>query len=453
MNATLAPVSTVARVGSVDVLRGVAVLGILAMNIISFGLPMSAYVNPASEGLAEFAGKYEGLNRLSWWVSLLLFDQKMMALFSMLFGAGLVLMDGRNATRSAPETPPGRKKAGFAGIYYRRLLWLFAIGMVHAYLIWFGDILVAYALCGLLLYPLRKVRPAVLIPVGAAVLMFALVISSAFGGVLSMMSAKIPPIEAKLEAGEPITPSEQAMLDGFREQMGEADPTPEQARAEVEKMRGSVGEVLSANAGHAVFMQTLLFVTWAFWRALGLMLIGMGLMKLGVFAGERSTRFYATLAGVGYGVGLPLVAAGGFFLERSGFDLATMYLYAGHFNYTGSVLVALGHLAVVMLVVRAGVLRPVTARLAAVGRIPLTNYLTQSLLCTTLFFGWGLGMFGRFERAELWLVVAGVWTLQLLWSPWWVARFRFGPAEWLWRTVAYWKLQPWRHERPAPTPA
>ena len=147
----LAPVAESQRVAAVDVLRGFALLGILAMNIITFALPVDAYVNPMNEHVNRFAGEFRGANRATWLAQHVFFDQKMMSIFSMLFGAGLVLMGGRAGAVGT---------VSFAGVYYRRLLWLFLIGMAHAYLLWYGDILVTYAICGLLLYPLRNWRRA-----------------------------------------------------------------------------------------------------------------------------------------------------------------------------------------------------------------------------------------------------------------------------------------------------
>jgi uncharacterized protein len=179
-----------------------------------------------------------------------------------------------------------------------------------------------------------------------------------------------------------------------------------------------------------------------FWRALGLMLIGMALMKLDVFAAARSTRFYGWMLLIGLGVGLPIVIFGAFEQIAHAFDPVYQMLAGAHYNYAGSVLVSLGYVGLVMLVVKGGAMRGLTSRLGAVGRMALTNYLAQTLICTSIFFGWGLGYFARVERKWLPLCVVGVWLLQLLWSPWWLARFRFGPAEWLWRSLTYGHRQP-----------
>jgi uncharacterized protein len=387
----LAPVAAAERVAAVDVLRGVALLGILTINIGSFALPDVAFRDPRA------AGGFAGANFAAWLGCHLLFVQKMMSLFSMLFGAGLVLQTERSDARGASLT----------GTYYRRVLWLFVIGMLHAYLLWEGDILTAYALCGLVLYPFRRLRPAWLIALGLAVFLLAVPanVASSFLG-----------------PSEPVTA--------------------EAIARDVAVHRGGYGELFWYRAEQTMWMQTVLFVLWAGPRAGGLMLVGMGLMKLGVFSAARSYRFYAVLAAVGYGVGLPVVGIGAYLLLRHDFDEVYQSLVGGHFNYLGSLLVALGHAGTVMLVCKAGALPWLTARLAAVGRMALTNYLMQTLLCTTLFYGYGGGLFDRLDRVELLGVVAAVWLLQLGYSPLWLRYFRFGPAEWLWRSLTYWRPQP-----------
>ncbi|CAG0968936.1 hypothetical protein PHYC_01135 [Phycisphaerales bacterium] len=422
------PVASSERLAAVDTLRGVAVLGILVMNIGSFDLPMMAYVNPFADGR-----EFEGPREWAWWVQRLLFDQKMMSIFSMLFGAGLVLMGDRAAARGA---------VGVAGLYYRRLLWLFVIGMLHAYLVWYGDILVAYALCGLLLYPLRNLRPRWLIIIGLAVTMVAVVLSMGMGAALWFLREGAQEAQRALDAGRTLSSEQEGMLKGWNEARQGFEPSAEQVVQEVNAMREGWASCMAKNAGSALFMQTFLFIIWTLWRSLGMMLLGMGLMKLGVFSAARSTRFYWSLAALGFGLGLPLVAFGAIRGVSHRFDMVREYLVDGQFNYIASIGVALGHVGVVMLCVKADVLTWLQRRLAAVGQMALTNYLMQSVICTFVFYGWGLGLFNRFDRAQIMLVVVGVWMLELAWSPWWLSRFRFGPAEWLWRSLTYLKVQP-----------
>lgn len=432
IGAPLAPVAPQERLSSVDTLRGFAVLGILAMNIVTFALPGDSYMDPMHPALLPYQGAFEGSNRTAWWLSFLLFDQKMMSIFSMLFGAGLVLMGGR-AER-------------FAGRYYTRLGWLFIIGMLHAYLIWYGDILVAYAICGVFLYPVRRFRAWALIVLGVLIMLVEVGVNGLIGLAMNHLRVGAAEAQAVLEAGGTLNASQQGTLDGYQKMLEGMSPSVEKIDGLVAAMRGSVVDVLKANGAQAVIMQTFLFFIWTLWRALGLMLVGMGLMKLGVFAAARSVGVYVAMALVGVPLGLSLTYMGGVRLIEHQFNPVDAIMTDWHFNYVGSFFTALGYVGLVMLWCKLGGLSWLRRRLAAVGRMALTNYLMQSILMTFVFYGWGLGYFGHVERGPLFFFVFAVWALQLIWSPIWLARFRYGPAEWAWRSLTYMKKQPMRLE-------
>jgi uncharacterized protein len=392
------------REQTVDVIRGLALLGILAMNIIAFAFPSEAYQDPMGAGITPWTGPFEGANAASWWSVHLLADQKMMGLFSMLFGAGVVLMD-----RGRPE--------GFAGVYYRRMGFLFVVGLIHAFGIWFGDILLSYSLCGLLLYPARRLSTGWLFALGTAVFTMGLIVSLGLGALMQMA----PP-----------------------EEMAKGMPTPEAIATSVEEVRSGWGGSLKYNLKNALFLQFGLFFIWTLWRGLGLMLIGMALMKLGFFAGRWSVRAYALTAVLGYGLGYAIIVPAAMRLVEVKFGLVALFSFPGQANYVGSVGVALAHASVLMLVVKAGAFRFLTDRLAAVGRMAFTNYLATSVVMTFCFYGWGLGLFAKFERAEVYWFVLGMWALMLLWSPFWLSRFRMGPLEWFWRSTTHLEWQAMR---------
>jgi uncharacterized protein len=217
---------------------------------------------------------------------------------------------------------------------------------------------------------------------------------------------------------------------------------------EIELYRGSYARLVKQRAGDLIWFH--LFGMPSFMIALsgGRMLIGMGLMKLGVFSAACSRRTYSTMMLVGYGVGLPLMAfdvaihvSHRFFLDRrfeshlEGWDFLTLL---------GSLPVVFGHIAAVMLVYQSGALPWLTRRLAAAGRMALSNYLFDSVLFTTVFYGYGLDYFAAIHRPMLYVFVLLAWTFQLWFSPLWLEAFRYGPAEWTWRSLTYWKLQPMR---------
>jgi len=402
-----------------DVLRGFAVLGILAMNIAAFSGPFAGYFNPTI-----WPPPFEGGNRLAYWLTHTVFDLKMMSLFGMLFGAGVVVW-GHKA-RTPQDIPRVR------WLWLRRMFWLFVIGMAHAWLLWEGDILVAYSLCGAMVaWWVRRLPIGWLGVIAAA--FFLVHVTLSFSQYLSVWMAfgehGSPPL------GMP-QPDYEAMRDGMKQFMA---PTPAMLEEDLAAHRGSWSDVFAARAQANQFIQISGFFFYNFWRSTAMMILGIILMRTGVFTGHRTPRFYASMAAICYAVGLPLVIFGLIDNERHGFDIIRMALVGTQTNIIGSVPVALGHAAVLLLLVRLGALGGLRKALAATGQMALTNYLSQTILCTTLFYGYGLGLYGKLDRPATLGIVAAIWTLQLIWSPLWLSRFRFGPAEWAWRTLTYFK--------------
>jgi uncharacterized protein len=206
--------------------------------------------------------------------------------------------------------------------------------------------------------------------------------------------------------------------------------------------RGGWFNELIHRAPLAVWFQTGVFLMWAGWRAGGLMLIGMALFKLGLFDAQRPAWVYRTLLAVGLFIGIPLIVYG---IQRNfeaGWDVRYSFFYGTQFNYWASLLVSLGWVGLVMLVCQRSGTAPLIRPLAAVGQMALTNYLLHTLICTTIFYGRGLGLYGEVERVGQIGIVVAVWAFQLTASPLWLRYFRFGPAEWLWRSLTYGKRQP-----------
>jgi uncharacterized protein len=431
------PVSAGERFFAVDVLRGFALLGILAMNIVDFGWPSAAYANPFR------GGGFEGTDRGIWFFNHMFFEMKMMTIFSMLFGAGLVLMDQRAEARGAR----------IRGVYYRRILWLLVIGVIHAYLIWNGDILVLYAETGLFLYFFRNMAPRTLIILGISAMLVLVPIVVAVTTTIDYVKAAANRAEARIKARVAPVSLDQQVLD-FAATMviyrvhQAFTPNPakeaEEFAKDVAVHRGGYLGIVKEKASGLLIGHTVGFFLGAGFFAASRMLIGMGLMKLGVFSAQRSRRFYAWMVAIGYGLGLPLMVFDA--IELIGYKFAAEYFMHGaiFYNVFGSVVVALGHVGFLMLIVKSGALQWLTTRLAAVGRMALSNYLTHSIVCTTLFYGYGFGLFGHINRTGLAAIVLTIWIIQLLISPIWLRYFRYGPAEWLWRSLTYWRIQPMR---------
>ncbi|MEJ2604567.1 MAG: DUF418 domain-containing protein [Gammaproteobacteria bacterium] len=423
------PVSPGERITTLDTLRGVAVLGILVMNIYAFAMPFAAYSNPL------IMGGLEWYNLGTWFVTHLLFDQKFMTIFSMLFGAGIVLMAGRAEA----------KGAGFAAIFYRRQLWLLLIGAAHAYLIWFGDILFHYALVGMLLYPLRHRAPRTLIVIACLMLPVAPVMNVAGAGYIEQEQAVARAYQERLDAGETLTADESARLEAAQAMRAFIAPTEEDVRQDLQAYRGGYADILGHRVPTVLSMQLPGTIAFIIWRVGGLMLIGMALMKLGVLSGQQSSGFYRRMLLIGYGLGLPLAAFSGWNLYQHEFDGLYAFRVGMIPNYLASILVAFGHIGLVIGIVRSRILPRIMDRFAAVGRMALTNYLMHSLILTSVFYGYGLGLYGTIPRFWQMGFVVAVIGLQLWLSPIWLRHFRFGPVEWLWRSLTYWRRQPFRY--------
>jgi uncharacterized protein len=177
------------------------------------------------------------------------------------------------------------------------------------------------------------------------------------------------------------------------------------------------------------------------------MLIGMALFRLGVFSAARSSACYTRMIALGFGLGLPIVYWGVLFCESSGWNIRSAFFLGGQINYWGSLLVAAGWIGLVMLAVKNAWSEPLLGRLAAVGQMALSCYLFQTIICTAVFYGHGLGLFGAVSRVGQAGIVIAVWVIMLIICPVWLRHLRFGPFEWLWRTLTYWKLQPMRDLR------
>ena len=405
MSPAASPTTGTERIAAIDVLRGFAVLGILIVNMAGFARVPSAFMNPT------IGGAFDGLDVWIWATVYLFADTKFISIFSMLFGAGIAMMGERAAARGQSGT----------AFHYRRQLWLLVIGLAHAYLIWHGDILVAYALCGMLLYPLHRMRPRRLLWIGGCAVAFVVPMWMLVG-----LSIPYWPEAERIAAAAEWAPPDNVLA------------------AEIAAFRGGWADQIAVRAPIAFAIETTAFLGLFIWRAGGLMLIGMALYKLGVLAATRSPAFYRRMTVIGLAAGLPLAAAGIVYKLHHGFAWERTMFQGTLFNYVGSVGVFLGYVGGVMLMVRFSALPELRARLAATGRMALTNYIAQSLICTFIFYGHGLGLFERVSAAGQMGIVAAIWLLQLAWSPWWLDRFRFGPMEWLWRTLTYMKKQPMR---------
>ncbi len=426
------PVEATERIASVDVLRGFALLGILVINIYTFALPGVAIKDPSA------AGGFTGLDFATWLVSHMLFYHKFMPIFSMLFGAGVVLLTSRLE----------EKGLEVRRIYYRRIFWLVIFGLLHAHLLWVGDILYPYAISGVIVYLFRKSSVRRLIIVGIIGICISMVAFHMVGQMFNYMKSGAERAELKIAEGEELDKDDERFVESWKGMRKNLMPTPEDIESVNEIYRDGYIGILKDRTPQLIMLQTIGTIFLLIWRLGGFMLIGMALLKSGILSAARSMRFYAWMAVICYAVGLTIVGIGAAKNVAHGFDVIYIYKYGGQYNVVGGTIVSLAHIAVMMMICKAGVFSRLMRRFAAVGRMAFSNYISHTIICSTIFYGYGFGLFNRFGRFQLMGFVLVIWILQIIVSPLWLERFRFGPLEWLWRSLTYGKRQSFKCRAP-----
>ena len=410
------------RIATLDIVRGIAVMGILAMNIVAFAMIPAAYLNPMAYGTES------GWDLGAWAFNFVFVDGKMRGLFSFLFGASLLLVIQKAEAKG--ESP--------AAIHFRRMLWLLLFGYLHFYFIWYGDILTGYATIGLVAWFFRNKEPRKLVFWGVLFVLLEFALMSAFAAGTHALTAQV--------AGPNPDPAAVEQLRGMSQNIAvpSAAELAEQMRLFLGPWWGVAHDQLTRHTFQPLFMLAVFG-----WETLGYMLLGMAALNSGFLTGAWDDRSYRKVALIGFAVAIPCYALLAWLLVQDGFTVPGIFT----FSFAGTVLLrpvaVVAIAALVILLTRRG--GRLTGRIAAAGRAAFTNYLGTSILMTGLFYGWGAGLFGRLTRIELWLVVLAMWALMLAWSKPWLDRHQYGPFEWLWRSLSRWQWQPMR--RPlAPLP-
>jgi uncharacterized protein len=408
-------VSAPTRVATLDVIRGVAVMGILLMNIVAFAMPAVAYMNPAA------FGSHNAADYGVWAVNFVLVDGKMRGLFSFLFGASMLLVIERAEAKG--ENP--------LRVHYARMFWLLIFGLAHLYLVWWGDILQHYALVGVIAYAFRKMPPYKLAI--AAIVLLAL-------QTLLASSLAYDLYQTGIAAHSTHPPADMLRrYQGYVESFGQPGPAP--LTKDIAAHRGSYAALFVDRLREAAAspVQTLMFVGM---ETLGYMLLGMACFKTGMLGGAWPRARYRRWMTIGFAIGIPAYVVLLVLMWRGGFDAFWVALCAITLSTPFRPSMIIGWACLIIMLARPG--GALTERVAAAGRMAFSNYLGTSLICSTLFYGYGGALYGQLSRAELYLVVVAIWALILLWSKPWLAHFRYGPFEWLWRSLARGKLQPMR---------
>ena len=394
------------RIVTIDAIRGFAVCGILVMNIVSMGMPVYAYVDP------HYYGGATGWDWFAWAAAYVLVDGKLRALFTMLFGASLLLI-----TDAAEDRTPGPIRT-----HYARIFWLFVFGMLHAWFVWYGDILVDYAIAGAIAFFARKWDKGAIGFAAFCLIGFSLAHSLIEYHDMQLLERLAtlphPPVDAVRE---------------WNKVLAQTLPFPDTVAHEVDLYRGGFADVFRMRAETTTAYQAL-YLPISMPETLGFVLLGMLFYRLDFWGGGWSKPAYVRTVLTG-AVTIPLYSPLVTAIEAHHFnpaflplaDVATLLLRP---------FLALAYAAAIILAVQSGSARWLTVRLTAAGRMAFSNYLGTSLIMTTIFYGYGFGLFGQLHRAQLYCLVLVQWLLILGWSPLWLRYFRYGPFEWAWRSLS-----------------
>ncbi|ANU07898.1 DUF418 domain-containing protein [Paraurantiacibacter namhicola] len=398
--ATTAPPNT--RIETLDIIRGIAVMGIFSVNVVGLGMVESAYFYPPDYGFATLG------DMVMWALNFIFVDGRFRSLFSVLFGASMVLVIDR-------AVAAGRK--GWK-VHFPRMAALLAFGLVHFYFLWWGDILSNYALVGMIAYMFVRLKPKTLTLTAAGLFIFM------YGGMTAGTIVQSTQNRPALTAEQTAENEQRLALRIEREREAHASP-----------------------AAHLNFtletqpLRPFLSVPQYGIETLALMLLGMALYKSGFLSGTWAQRDYVRIAAYTLVPMLLYHVLAAAAVLNADFARAVFTPLVRMLPFWFHPVGAIGYAALAILLFRSGALAD---RFAAVGRTAFSNYLCCTLVGMLLFFDFAGGLWGDLSRGQLWLIVPPVWALMLLWSPWWLARYRYGPLEWAWRSLSRWELQPMR---------
>lgn len=427
------------RIASLDVLRGIAILLILVMNIPIMG--GYAMVEPFDPRLVSWTDADRATT-----IGIGMFlDGTQRGLLEVLFGAGVMIMT-RNAMR--PDGP-----VSVADLHFRRNLWLIAFGLLHAFvLLWPGDILFAYGIGALFVFPFRRLNPKWKAVIGAA-----FILACVQPGVQSYferldLKADVAAAEAKVKAGKTPAADEKKALETWKEKVEGVAPL-----AKNKKKQEAVAEEKKARLGPLPGYAATLAELWAkfnvgpffyfgFFEIFGTMLLGMALYEWGILQGRAKTATYVAMVAVGYGLG----ATARYFAEME-YLAFTLNAKLGWMTWDlARIALVIGHIGLINLALRTVLGQRILSVFQAPGRMPLTIYFSASILTMWILFpGLGFGLFGRYGAFDLTLIALAIIAGQVVFANAWMAAFESGPADWLWKSLVYWKKQPFRKQAAA----
>ena len=384
------------RIDSLDLIRGVAILGILIMNITSFSQIGMAYLNP------KLGAGIEGFNGWIYSFAFLFADMRFMSMFSILFGAGMMLFV-QNIEQK------GLKPSNY---HYKRMFLLLGFGLIHAHLIWLGDILAPYAICGCLVFFIRNWSTKGLVTLASILFMIPVV--------MNLLTYYI------------LSPRELGEIYG-----GIWNPESSEMLKEIQAYQSSYLGQMDARSKGAYFLETSQFISEGLWRYSAMMITGIILFRLDWFKATKGGAYYLRFGLVFLITGL-VISASGLYLSSERLWEGSWCMTVGHqFTYIASFFMALSYISILVFWSTVGCGRRLQNLLKKVGRMAFTNYIFSSVVCTFIFYGHGLGYFAQFDRVQQWGVVLFVWMLILLLSNWVMKRYKQGPLEFIWRKLTY----------------
>ncbi|WP_040005852.1 DUF418 domain-containing protein [Fibrisoma limi] len=430
------PVSQTERIRTIDMLRGVALLGILLMNIPFFSM--------ADRFSDAFRNDPTNVN---FWVSAVitvLFEGKMRALFSMIFGVGIILFVARKEQAD---------RAAF-GLFFRRMGWLVLFGLIDSHvLLWMGDILYFYGIIGVIAFWFRKIKPGYLALGVLLVAIFDNVMYVSFYQDMRDKRLAYLAVEKVQQQGQKLTPAQEQTVKDWQAVQESFLPNKAEVAEHTRLMKSPNYFTVASCHRKEVWDSQTKYLIYGIWDPLALMLLGMALYKWGFVTGQWTRRRYWQTMLVGYGLGLPLVVFS-FYASYSRHladtEAFVRYMEQHPVIWTAliypfqRILLVMAHASLVILLIKSNAAKGLLNRLGAVGQMAFTNYVMHTVICTLVFYGYGLNQYAEWQFYQLYFLVAAIWVLQLIVSPIWLRHFSFGPLEWVWRSLTYWQRQPMR---------
>ena len=431
------------RIASLDVIRGIAILCILFMNIPWMG----------GYEFVLWDVRYPTWTTADYWAALITktwLEGTQRGLLELLFGAGIMIMARRAMTADGPVE--------VADLHYRRNLWLCLFGLANAFvLMWYGDILLVYGLAAVFLFPFRKLGPKA--QCGLAAIFLAALLAYNVKGYVGERDRlqQVERIVAASDAGRKISDDDKTMLEDYRAQVQRRAQLPA-ANAKAKEKIAKADKARHSTFGAywmAQFDGWMFIMTSFFWiieaEIVATMLIGMALFQWGIIQGRARRSTYWALLLLGYGAGMAV--RGSFWAERLAFPPPGLHWQEILVDLS-RLAVTLGHIGLIHLILGSAAGRRLLSPFVAAGRMPLTVYLfTSFLMMWVIFAPWGLGLFGAWGQAKMMMVAAIVIAAQIVAANLWLRYYENGPMEWLWKSLAYQRREPFRKDRDLPPQA